>query len=204
MQSPGAYAIVNAIKNNPESTLIEIELTVRLRKQKEDSFLLLQMSHHLMIHFVLSVANFTNGWEQGCKHVCQICLSRESPCLLCDCCVTFLRPTFVVIVFQDITVNNDFIELCKEVQHLRSNMKISHGGTGGADFKPKARPTPMKILKNYIEDNQMRLLDLFNTLDKDKSMNITVKEFADGLKVSFKDKTLLFFKSSLHNQVKTF
>ena len=41
----------------------------------------------------------------------------------------------------------------------------------------------MKILKNYIEDNKMRLLDLFNTLDKDKSMNITVKEFADGLKV---------------------
>lgn len=74
-------------------------------------------------------------------------------------------------------------------------MKISHGGTGGADFKPQARPTPMKILKNYIEDNKMRLLDLFNTLDKDKSMNITIKEFADGLKVSFKDKTPLFFKS---------
>lgn len=58
----------------------------------------------------------------------------------------------------------------------------------------------------------MRLLDLFNTLDKDKSMNITVKEFADGLKVSSKDNTLLLFKvlplSSLskiikHNHVKT-
>ena len=65
-------------------------------------------------------------------------------------------------------------------------MKIRHGGTGGAPFKPKGRPTPMKILKNYIEDNKMRLLDLFNTLDKDKSMNITVKEFADGLKVRCK------------------
>ena len=39
MQSPGAYAIVNAIKNNPESTLIDIELTVRLGKHKEDSVL---------------------------------------------------------------------------------------------------------------------------------------------------------------------
>ena len=50
----------------------------------------------------------------------------------------------------------------------------------------------------------MRLLDLFNTLDKDKSMNITVKEFADGLQVSFKDKTL-FFKSfpSLSKVIKT-
>ena len=86
--------------------------------------------------------------------------------------------------FQDITVNIDFIELCKDVQQGRPHMKISHGGTGGAAFKPKARPSPMKILKNWIEDNQMRLLDLFNTLDKDKSMNITVKEFADGLKVN--------------------
>ena len=31
MQSPGAYALVNAMKNNPESTLVEIELTVRSR-----------------------------------------------------------------------------------------------------------------------------------------------------------------------------
>lgn len=111
--------------------------------------------------------------------------------MLSDICVIYSRLTFVVFGFQDITVNNDFTELCKEVQHLRPDMKISHGGTGGAAFKPKARPTPMKILKNYIEDNKMRLLDLFNTLDKDKSMNITVEEFADGLKVSSKDETLL-------------
>ena len=31
MQSPGAYALVNGMKNNPESTLVEIELTVRSR-----------------------------------------------------------------------------------------------------------------------------------------------------------------------------
>lgn len=147
MQSPGAYAIVNAMKNNPESTLIEIELTVRKPK-------------HLLTH----------------PHVLLILL------------------TLIVFGFQDITVNNDFIELCKEVQHLRPKMKISHGGAGGAVSKPKPRPTPMKILKNYIEDNKMRLLDLFNTLDKDKSMNITVEEFADGLKVSSMDKTLLLFK----------
>ena len=61
MQSPGAYAIMNAIKNNPESALTEIELTVRLRKQKEDSefsFLLLQMSHHVMIIWEVRVLLF--------------------------------------------------------------------------------------------------------------------------------------------------
>ena len=80
-------------------------------------------------------------------------------------------------------MNNDFMQLCKEVQQMRPELKIKHGGSGGAPFKTNSRPSPMKILKNWIEDNQMRLLDLFNTLDKDKSMNITVKEFADGLKV---------------------
>ena len=36
MQSPGAYALVNAMKNNPESTLVEIELTVRSRNVTEN------------------------------------------------------------------------------------------------------------------------------------------------------------------------
>ena len=66
---------------------------------------------------------------------------------------------------------------------MRGNIKITHGGSGGSPIKPKTRPAPMKILKNYIADNQLRLLDFFNALDKDKSMSITVKEFADGLKV---------------------
>ena len=80
------------------------------------------------------------------------------------------------------------MELCKEIQELRPNLKIRHGGSGGALFKPKKRPSPMKIVKNYIENNRMRLLDLFNTLDKDKSLSITVKEFADGLKVNHENK----------------
>ena len=39
MQSPGAYALVNAMKNNLESKLIEVELTVRLRDMKKNFFL---------------------------------------------------------------------------------------------------------------------------------------------------------------------
>ena len=39
MQSPGAYALVNAMKNNLESKLIEVELTVRLRDMKNKFFL---------------------------------------------------------------------------------------------------------------------------------------------------------------------
>ena len=42
----------------------------------------------------------------------------------------------------------------------------------------------MKILKNYIENNQMRLYDFFSMMDKDKSMSLTIDEFVNGLQVS--------------------
>ena len=80
-------------------------------------------------------------------------------------------------------MNNDFIELCKEIVQMRGNVIVTHGGSGGAALEPASRPSPMKILKNYIADNQLRLLDFFNHLDKDKSQSLTVQEFAEGLKV---------------------
>lgn len=63
-------------------------------------------------------------------------------------------------------------------------MKIIHGGSGGFNEKGKERPPPMKILKNYIENNQMRLYDFFSMMDKDKSMSLTIDEFVNGLQVS--------------------
>ncbi|CAB4033578.1 leucine-rich repeat-containing 74B-like, partial [Paramuricea clavata] len=70
---------------------------------------------------------------------------------------------------MDITVNQEFLALLKEIQDGRPGINISHGGSGGANEKPKERPAPMKILKNYIENNQMRLYDFFSMMDKDKN-----------------------------------
>lgn len=161
----GALAMGEALKVN--SSLRELDLTNN-RITAEGA---VYLAKGLMVNTCLQVLKIGKNPMQSPGAYAIVNAIKNNP-----------ESTLIEIELTDITVNNDFIELCKEVQHLRSNMKISHGGTGGADFKPKARPTPMKILKNYIEDNQMRLLDLFNTLDKDKSMNITVKEFADGLK----------------------
>ena len=89
----------------------------------------------------------------------------------------------VLRISQDITVNQEFLALLKEIQDGRPGIKISHGGSGGANEKPKERPAPMKILKNYIENNQMRLYDFFSMMDKDKSMSLTIQEFVNGLQV---------------------
>lgn len=161
----GALAMGEALKVN--STLKELDLTNN-RITAEGA---VYLAKGLMVNTCLQVLKIGKNPMQSPGAYALVNAMKNNP-----------ESTLVEIELTDITVNNDFVELCKEVQQLRPNMKIRHGGTGGAAFKPKPRPSPMKILKNWIEDNQMRLLDLFNTLDKDKSMNITVKEFADGLK----------------------
>lgn len=56
-----------------------------------------------------------------------------------------------------------------------------HGGAGGAPGKADARPKPMKVLKDYVKENRMRLFDFFSMMDKDKSMSLTIPELAHGL-----------------------
>ncbi|XP_028396868.1 leucine-rich repeat-containing protein 74A-like [Dendronephthya gigantea] len=101
---------------------------------------------------------------------------------------------------MDITVNQEFLTILKEIEESRPDIKISHGGSGGANEKPKERPTPMKILKNYIENNQMRLYDFFSMMDKDKSMSLSIQEFVNGLQetgISMNDSELLTLVESL-------
>ncbi|XP_068750349.1 leucine-rich repeat-containing protein 74B-like [Montipora capricornis] len=161
----GALAVGEALKVN--SSLREVDLTNN-RITAEGA---VYLSKGLSINTSLQVLKIGRNPMQSPGAYALVNAMKNNP-----------ESVLLEFDFRDITVNNDFLELCKEVQQMRPNIKINHGGPGGAAFKPKTRPSPMKILKNWIEDNQMRLLDLFNTLDKDKSMNITVKEFADGLK----------------------
>ena len=81
-------------------------------------------------------------------------------------------------------MNQEFLAILKDVLVTRPDVKISHGGSGGACEKAKERPAPMKMLKNYIDNNQMRLYDFFCMMDKDKSMSLSIEEFVKGLEVS--------------------
>jgi len=64
----------------------------------------------------------------------------------------------------------------------RAELKVYHGGLGGAPQKAAERPKPMKVLRDYIKNNQMRVFDFFKSLDKDKSMSISIPELVLGLK----------------------
>lgn len=102
--------------------------------------------------------------------------------------------------FLDITVNQEFLAILKDVLVTRPDVKISHGGSGGACEKAKERPAPMKMLKNYIDNNQMRLYDFFCMMDKDKSMSLSIEEFVKGLEetgISMNNTELLKLVQSL-------
>ena len=62
------------------------------------------------------------------------------------------------------------------------SIKVRHGGEG-VPQKAKARVHPMVKLKNYIDKNNLRLVDFFNKFDKDHSMSVTREEFAAGIEV---------------------
>ena len=50
-------------------------------------------------------------------------------------------------------------------------------------------------LKNYIERNNLRLVDFFNKFDKDGSMSVTREEFAQGIEVQISLWLLMFNKT---------
>ncbi|XP_046841002.1 leucine-rich repeat-containing protein 74B-like isoform X2 [Xenia sp. Carnegie-2017] len=108
--------------------------------------------------------------------------------------------SIIELDLMDITIHEEFLKLSKELEETRPGIKIIHGGSGGFNEKSKERPTPMKILKNYIENNQMRLYDFFSMMDKDKSMSLTIDEFVNGLQetgIQMNDKELLALVQSL-------
>ena len=79
-------------------------------------------------------------------------------------------------------MNEDFYNLLRELSDMHPKLNVMHGGAGGAHGKADTRPKPMKVLKDYVKNNRMRLFDFFSMMDKDKSMSLTITEFANGLK----------------------
>ena len=63
------------------------------------------------------------------------------------------------------------------------DIKMRHGGME-PPAKPRARIHPMIKLTNYIEKNNLRLVEFFNKFDKDGSMSVTYEEFEQGIEVS--------------------
>ena len=70
------------------------------------------------------------------------------------------------------------------MQESHPNLKIVHGGTGGYQV-PKPLPTPIEKLTKYCSENNVRLIDLFRTFDKEQHNSLPETEFRNALRVSW-------------------
>ena len=79
-------------------------------------------------------------------------------------------------------MNADFLRLLKELRERLPDIRVNYHGEI-AQKKHKQSVHPMTKLKNFIERQNIRLLDFFNMLDTDHSMSISREEFAEGIEV---------------------
>ncbi|XP_064619358.1 leucine-rich repeat-containing protein 74B-like isoform X2 [Lineus longissimus] len=82
--------------------------------------------------------------------------------------------------FSDILVNKDFREMAQQVKEQLPDLNI-HTGGDSLPTRPKARIHPMLKLRNYIAKHDLKLIDVFNKWDTDKSMSVTYEEFVAGV-----------------------
>lgn len=91
----------------------------------------------------------------------------------------FKNTSIELLGLDDITVSHDTYKMICSLENTR-DITIVTGGLGGYS-KGKPPPSGMDVLVQFIQDNRMRLTDLFFQWDKDKSGDISKEEFLRGL-----------------------
>ena len=80
---------------------------------------------------------------------------------------------------------NDVATIKQEKVHF--NIKVGHVTTvkeSEGMMQSFTDKNPLEILLLFMSDQNLRLVDLFKSFDKDQSMSLSREEFIEGLKVS--------------------
>ena len=98
-------------------------------------------------------------------------------------------------------MNGTFIQHFKDLKETRLNLVVKHGillsnkhDTEGDDNF--LNDDPMMVLMEFMRIQNLRLVDLFTSLDKDGSKSLSYDEFRDGLMVghfTFRQSTTRLF-----------
>ncbi|XP_072170556.1 uncharacterized protein [Diadema setosum] len=86
---------------------------------------------------------------------------------------------------SEVNVNKDFVKALEEFRETRAGFHVVFKRAVGQFEKPEEKdPDPLKLLKDFITENHLRVWDLFKEYDKDKSLTVTREEFKKGLENS--------------------
>eukprot|EP00794_Sanderia_malayensis_P003744 gene3744-4266_t len=99
------------------------------------------------------------------------------------------------------------VEIIQEMLKAKSDLVITYSGIAKDSLVdgPKndiefLKKKIFQTMKKYLKDNQMRMIDLFNSFDKDKSLTLTRKEFhvgIDAAKIPLSEKMIEFLVDQL-------
>ena len=106
--------------------------------------------------------------------------------------------TLKSVHFESTMIDPDSIEAVNSLMTVTPDLKLTHGGyMKERQFSSnisKIRKELLQILRNYLEENRLRMVDLFNMWDKDKNYNLTREEFRKGVE----DSRIPFTQSQLN------
>ncbi|CAN0176499.1 unnamed protein product [Bubo scandiacus] len=82
------------------------------------------------------------------------------------------------INISNVLVNETFIKLLDAVCQMRPELDVIYGDVEGCITTiPKQYPNPMKVIRNYMKEHNLRLWDFFRNIDRDGNMKIPVAGF---------------------------
>lgn len=159
----GAIALGDALKAN--SVLEELDISNN-RINTEGAVL---FGKGMNVNETLKVLKMGQNPMQsaGCYAICAAMLKNP------NCIIERLD-------FSRILVNEDFEEQFKQLKEMLPEIKCRHGGDD-IPKRPEIKIHPMVKLANYIEENNLRMIDFFMKFDDDRSMSVTREEFAQGI-----------------------
>ncbi len=91
--------------------------------------------------------------------------------------------TLQTLSFEGLTITLAIEKTLQELSKSHKHLTISHAGTGGYKH-PKPKQEPIEKLDNYCKENNVVLIDLFRSFDKEQKKFLSEEAFRNALKVS--------------------
>ena len=97
----------------------------------------------------------------------------------------------VEMLMEEIYLDEEAFEILEELVRTRSKLKVTYQGitkdSGAGMRKNELALLRKKIfdrIRQYLKDKRLRMIDLFNRWDKDKSMTLSKQEFQTGIRAA--------------------
>ncbi|XP_063804325.1 leucine-rich repeat-containing protein 74A isoform X2 [Pseudophryne corroboree] len=79
---------------------------------------------------------------------------------------------------SNVLVNPKFLSLLEAASNCRPALRVLYAGKQGfITQKSAARPDPMRVIQDFLDERKLRMLDFFKNMDKDGTMSVPVSDF---------------------------